>query len=134
MPAFSEHPCHAAFKGIMHSLFERLIANFSPKPRPVPADRSPPLSTFRLGNGKEAQRGAYENNDDIAKFLGREEWKPNNLHCKWERIVERLHQDRNNETQDLVYGERDKNKWNDKYIVEGTVEVAFLGPCRVMII
>src|SRR6516165_827291 len=66
MPAFSEYPCHAVFEGIMHSLFERLIANLPPKPQPVPADRSPPLSTFSLRKGKEAQRCAYESSDDIA--------------------------------------------------------------------
>ena len=66
LPAFSEHPCHAAFKGHMHSLFERPIPNLPPDPRPVPADRYTPLSTFRLGKGKEAQRAVYDSNDDIA--------------------------------------------------------------------
>src|SRR2546430_4547728 len=81
MPAFSEHPCHAAFKGNVHSFFERPIANLPPEPRPVPADRYTPLSTFRLGKGKEAQRAVYDSNNDIAKNLGREERKPDNLHC-----------------------------------------------------
>src|SRR6266513_3329320 len=76
MPAFSEHPCHAAFKDNVHSLFERPIADLPPEPRPVPADRYTPLSTFRLGKGKEAQRAVYDSNNDIAKNLGREERKP----------------------------------------------------------
>jgi hypothetical protein len=63
MPAFSEHPCHAAFKGNVHRLFERPIANLPPEPRPVPADRYTPLSTFRLGKGKEAQRAVYDSNN-----------------------------------------------------------------------
>src|SRR5258708_31613168 len=46
MPAFSEHPCHAALKGGMHSSFERLIANLPPKPRPVLADRYAPVPRF----------------------------------------------------------------------------------------
>src|SRR6266403_5123155 len=133
MPAFSEHPCHAAFKGNVHSFFERPIANLPPEPRPVPADRYTPLSTFRLGKGKEAQRAVYDSNDDLAKNLGREERKPDNLHCQRESVVEQPHQDRKNETQDFVCGERDKNNWDDYHIVEGTAEAAFLGPCRVMI-
>ncbi len=96
--------------------------------------RYTPLSTFRLGKGKEAQRAVYDSNDDIAKNLGREERKPDNLHCQREGVVEQPHQDRKNETQDFVCGERDKNKWDDNHIVEGTAEAAFLGPCRVMII
>src|SRR5882724_7828373 len=59
MPACSEHPCHTAFKSNVHSLFERAIANPPPEPRPIPADRHTPLSTFRLGKWKEAQRAAY---------------------------------------------------------------------------
>src|SRR5215207_2235276 len=56
MSAFSEHPCHATFKGTVHSMFERPVANLPPEPPPISADRSPPVSTFRLGKGKEAQR------------------------------------------------------------------------------
>src|SRR5437868_10118081 len=81
MSTSSKHPCHAAFKGSMHGLFEPSIADLAPEPRPVPADRYPPLSTFRLGKGKEAQRAVYDSNNDIAKNLGREERKPDNLHC-----------------------------------------------------
>src|SRR6478672_999588 len=80
MPAFSEHPCHAAFKGNIHSLLECPIANPPPEPRPVPADRYTPLLTFRLGKGEEAQRAVYDSNDDIAKNLSHEERKPDNLH------------------------------------------------------
>src|SRR6266566_2944875 len=69
MPAFSEHPCHAAFKGNMHSLFERPIANLPPEPRPVPADRYTPLSTFRLGKGKEAQRAVYDSTMTLPRTL-----------------------------------------------------------------
>jgi hypothetical protein len=118
----------------MYSLFERLIANLPPKPRPVPADRSTPLSTFRLGKGKEAQRAVSDRNDDIAKKFGREERKPDNLHCQREGAVEQPHQDRKNETKYFVCGERDKNKWDDNHVVEGTTEAAFVGPCRVMIV
>jgi hypothetical protein len=118
----------------MHSSFECLIAKLPPKPRPVPADRYAPLSTFRLGKGKEAQRAVYENNDDIAKNPGREERKPDDLHCQREGVVEQPHQDRKDETQDFVGGERDNNEWDDHHIVERTVEAAFLGPCRVMIV
>src|SRR6516165_4350301 len=134
MPAFSKHPCHAVFKAVMYSLFERPIANLPPEPRPVPADRSAPLMTFRLGKGKEAQRSVDENNDDIAKKLGREERKPNNLHCQRKGVVEQPYQDRNDETQELVCGKRDRNKWDDNHIVERTAEAALFSPCRVLIV
>src|SRR4029077_3480327 len=124
----SEHPCHAAFEDNMHGVFEREIADLPPEPRPTPADRYPPLSTFRLGKGKEPQRAACGRNDDVAKNLGREERKPDNLHCERKGVVEQPHQDRKNETQDFVGGERDKNKWNDDHIVGGTAEA---GPCWV---
>jgi hypothetical protein len=45
------------------------------------ADRYTPLSTFRLGKGNEAQRAVHDSNGDIAKNPGREERKPDNLHC-----------------------------------------------------
>jgi hypothetical protein len=131
MPAFSEHPCHAALKGIMDGLFERPVAKFALEPQPVPPNRSAPLSTFRLGKGKEAQRAVYDSNDDNAKSPGREEWKPDNLHCKGECVVEYPHQDRKNETQDLDCGKRDNNKWGDEHIIDGTAKAAFLGPRRV---
>src|ERR1700751_1295122 len=134
MPALSEHPCHAAFKDNMHGLFERPIANLPAEPRPISADRYPQLSTFRLGKGKERQRAACDSNNDIAKNLGREERKPDNLHCQREGVVEQPHQESKNETQELARGERDKNKWDDNHIVGRDAEAAFLGPCRVMII
>src|SRR5258707_15782414 len=56
MSACSEHSGHAAFKGNVDILFERPIANLPPEPRPVRADRYTPLSPFRLGKWKEAQR------------------------------------------------------------------------------
>ena len=93
MPAFPEHPCHAAFKGNVHSSFERLIANLPPKPRPVPADRYAPAPTIRLGKGNKTQRAAYGSHDDIAKNTGREERKPDDLHCQREGVVEQPHQD-----------------------------------------
>src|ERR1700730_2710377 len=81
MPAFSEHPFHAAFKRNMHSMFERPVANLPPEPRPAPADRFIPLSKFRLGKRKEAQRAVYDSNNAIAKNLSREERKPDKLPC-----------------------------------------------------
>src|SRR5215510_16195105 len=56
VPAFPEHPCHPALKGIMHSLFERPIADLAPQPRPMSADRPATLETFRLRKGKEADK------------------------------------------------------------------------------
>src|SRR5258707_13020888 len=67
MPAFSEHPCHASFKGNVHSMFECPIANLPPEPRPVP---TAPLSTFRIGKWKKAQRAVCDCTDDIATNLG----------------------------------------------------------------
>ena len=72
MPAFSEYPCHAAFKGSMHSIFESPVANFSSDPRPISADRFTPPSKFRLGKWKEVQHAVYDSNNAIAKNLGRE--------------------------------------------------------------
>jgi hypothetical protein len=86
----------------MHGLFESPIANLPPQPRPVSADRYSPLSTFRPGKGKEAQRAAYDGNDDIAKNPGREER---------EGVVEQTHQDSKNETEDFVGSEGEKDKW-----------------------
>ena len=57
------------------------------------------------------------------------ERKPDNLYCQREGVVEQPHQDQKNETQYLVYGERDKNKRNDDRIVKRTAEAARLGPC-----
>ena len=76
MPALSEHPCHAAFKGSMHSMFESPVANLPSEPRPISADRFTPLSKFRLGKWKEVQHAVYDSNNAIAKNLGREERKP----------------------------------------------------------
>ena len=118
----------------MHSSFERVIANLPPKPRPVPADRYAPAPTIGLGKGNKTQRAAYDSNDDIAKNPGREERKPDDLHCQRESIVEQPHQDRKNETQDFVGGERDNNEGDDNHIVEAAAKAAFLGPCRIMII
>ena len=109
-------------------MFERAIADLPPEPRPVPADRCTPLSTFRLGKGQEAQRAGDDSNDDIAENPDSEEWKPDNLHRQWKGVVEQPHQDRKNETQDFVRGERDRNKWDDHHIVEGSSEAAVLGP------
>src|SRR6185437_4373161 len=50
------------------------------------------------------------------------ERKPDNLYCQREGVVEQPHQDQKNETQYLVYGERDKNKRNDDRIVKRTAE------------
>ena len=105
-------------------MFERPIANLPPEPPPVPADRYPPLSTFHLGKGEEAQRAVYDSNDDIAKNPGREERKPDDLHCQRKGVVEQPHQDRKNETQEFLCGEHDKNKRDDYHIVEGTAEAA----------
>src|SRR5262245_32562307 len=69
MSAFSEHPCHAAFKGNMHSMFERPVANLPLEPRPAPADRSTPPSKCRLGKRKEVQRAVYDSNNAVAKNL-----------------------------------------------------------------
>ena len=118
----------------MHSSFERLIANLPLKPGPVPADRYAPAPTIRLGKGNKTQRAAYGSNDDIAKNPGREERKPDDLHCQREGVVEQPHQARKDETQDFVGGERDNNEWDNNHIVEATAEAAFLGPCRIMII
>lgn len=49
-------------------------------------------------------------------------------------MVEKSHQDRQNEPQDFVCGERDKDKWDDNHVVGGTSEAAFLGPCGVTIV
>src|SRR5436305_15047545 len=57
---------NAVFGVRCRRFFERPIANLPPEPRPVPADRYTPLSTFRLGKGKEAQRAVYDSNNDIA--------------------------------------------------------------------
>ena len=81
MAAFSEYPCHAAFKGSMHSMFESPVANLPSEPRPISADRFTPLSNFRLGKWKEAQHAVYDSNNAIAKNLGSKEWKPDKLHC-----------------------------------------------------
>jgi hypothetical protein len=81
MPAFSEHPRHAAFKGSMHSMFESPVANLPSEPRPISADRFTPLSKFRLGKWKEEQHAVYDRNNAIAKNLGREERKSDKLHC-----------------------------------------------------
>jgi hypothetical protein len=72
MPAFSEHPCHAAFKGSMHSMFESPVANLPSEPRPLSADLFTPLSKFRLRKRKEVQHTVYDSNNAIAKNLGRE--------------------------------------------------------------
>jgi hypothetical protein len=90
----------------MHGLFERPIANPPAESGPVPVDRYAPLTAFRLGNGKEAQRAAYDANTSIAKNLGCEERKPNNLHCQREGVVEQTHQHSNNETENFVGSER----------------------------
>ena len=50
-----------------------------------------------------AVRSAYGSNEDIAKSPGREERKPDDLHCQREGVVEQpQHQDRKDETQDFV--------------------------------
>src|SRR5258708_28958966 len=115
----------------MDSAVESMIANLPTKPRPVPADRYAPAPTIRLGKGNKTQRAAYGSNDDIAKNLGREERKPDDLHCQRESVVEQPHQDRKDETEDFVRGERDNNEWNENHIGEATAEAAFLGPCRI---
>jgi hypothetical protein len=134
MPAFSEHPRHAAFKGNMHSLLECPIADFTPKPRPLPPDRYSPLPTFLPGHGKETQSTAYDSNDDIAKNPGCEERKPDNLHYQREGVVEQPHQHPKNETQDFADGERDKNERDDDHVVKATTEAAFDGLCWATII
>ena len=134
MPALSEYPRHAAFKCNMNSLLERPIADLAPEPRPLPPDRYSPPSTFRLRYGNEAQPAAYASNDDIAQNPGREERKPDNLHCQREGVVEQPHQRPKNETQDFTDGERDKNERDDDHVVKATAEVAFHGPCWATII
>jgi len=100
----------------------------------IRADRPTPPSTFRFRKGKEAQRAVHDRNDDIAEKLHREERKPDNLHCEGKCVVEQPHQDRNDETQDVFYGERDDNKWDDNHIVERAAEAAVLGPFQAMVI
>src|SRR5215831_5962686 len=134
MPAFPEHPRHAALKGAMHSSFERLVAYLLPQPRPVSADRYAKVSATSLGKGNKTQRAAHDSNYDIAENPGRQERKKDDLHCQREGVVEKPHQDRKDESQDLVGGERDNNERDDNHIVEGTAEAAFPGPCRIMII
>src|SRR5215475_2724313 len=134
MPTFPEHPRHTALKGTMHSSFERMVAYLPPQPRPVSADRSAPASTPPLGNGNKTKRAAHGGNDEIAKNPGREERKPDDLHCQREGVVEQPHQDRKDEMQDFVGGERDHNEWDDDHIVEGSAEAVFPRPCRIVII
>ena len=118
----------------MNCLFERPIADLAPEPRPVSPDRYAPASTFSLGKGEKAQSAVCDSNNDIAQNPDREERKPDNLHCQREGVVEQTHQDRKNETQDPVYGKRNKNNRNDYHIVKGAAESAFLGPCWATII
>src|SRR5204863_911039 len=113
-----EHPCHPALKGIMHSLFERPIADPAPQPRPMPADRPAPLSTLHLRKGKEAESATCQSNDDITKKPGRKQREPDNLHCEREGEIEQPDQDRKDELQDSVYDECDSDKRNDNHVVE----------------
>src|SRR5262249_2856972 len=59
---------------------------------------------------------------------------PDDLHCHRKGVVEQPHQDRKNETQHFVGGERDYDEWDNDHIVEVTAKAALLGPCRMMIV
>ena len=83
--------------------------------------------TFRLGKGEQAQRTVCDSNNDIAENPDREERKPDKQHCQGKGVIEEPHQDRKNEPQDFVEGERDKYKRNDYHVVERTTEAALLG-------
>jgi len=109
-------------------MFERPVADPSPEPRPVPADRYTQPSTFCLGKRKDPQRTVYDGNEAIAKNTSRKERKPDKLHCQREGVVEQPHQDQKNETQEFAGGQRHKNKWHDNHIVEAGAEAAILGP------
>jgi len=118
----------------MNSLLERPIADLASEPRPLPSDRYSPLPTFHPGHGKEAQPAAYDRNGDIAQNPGREQRKPDNLHCQRKGVVEYPHQHQKNETQDFTDGERDKNEGDDDHVVKATAEAAFHDPYWAMII
>jgi hypothetical protein len=114
-------------------VFERLITDLAPEPRPAPANRFTPSPTLCLGDRKEAQRAADDRDDAIAKDPGRKEQRVNKLYHERKGVIEEPHQHQKYETQDLDDGKRDNNERHDDYIVKGRREAIALGQRRMMI-
>ena len=51
-PAFSEHPRHSSFKGVVKRLFEGLITDVTPEPVPLLAHSCTQCVALRTGHGE----------------------------------------------------------------------------------